>query len=499
MMRSPEQQFNTAKALPISELAKVLQGQSDIVDMSIAEMVLRQKMQAQKAQQGAAALPLANAPKVVQQDLSQAQQMMRPQMPQQAIQPRTDMGIGAVPAPNMEQMGEPKMMAAGGIVAFDDGGPVRHFQYGGSTARVPSFMSAFGGSSERTNIVPPTMMGGVIIAADGVPRSIADIEKGIRAANPNATEGEIKGMLQNALATLQPKAPPSIARTPTTSAPAVIAQTAAPAAALLAPAAPPAPAAPVGIAALDTRLVDKLLPMPAEKPRKEITAERLAAYKELGVDPDIYKKQIAELEKQKISDAEARREAGWGRALEAGLGIMGGTSPYGFTNIGQGSAPAAKGAMEDAKEFRKLERDRKKTEADLLVAQNAYNKSGADADLARVEKLSDHRDTIMAKRADLTKDIYVANQTLRAHEATRQDTREATFKAAALKQAEAEMAKKLALNPQLATDPTAYQQELDSIYYAHLRRLMGEKAPERPMQGGLQQINGRLQYVPSTK
>lgn len=48
MMRSPEQQFAFAKRLPIAELAKVLQGQSDAVDMSIAEMVLRQKRKLKK-------------------------------------------------------------------------------------------------------------------------------------------------------------------------------------------------------------------------------------------------------------------------------------------------------------------------------------------------------------------------------------------------------------------------------------------------------------------
>ena len=113
MMRSPEQQYNFAKSLPMQELAKVLQGQSDVVDMSIAEMVLRQKTQAQQAMRGAQAMQMAQSPKVVEKDLAAAQQVM---------QPRMEQGIAAIPA----DVDVPEY-AGGGIVAFDDGGPVQHF------------------------------------------------------------------------------------------------------------------------------------------------------------------------------------------------------------------------------------------------------------------------------------------------------------------------------------------------------------------------------------
>jgi hypothetical protein len=47
------------------------------------------------------------------------------------------------------------------------------------------------------------------------------------------------------------------------------------------------------------------------------------------------------------------RTDAWTRALEAGLGIMGGESPYALTNIGKGSQAALKGFAEDVKERRK--------------------------------------------------------------------------------------------------------------------------------------------------
>lgn len=49
---------------------------------------------------------------------------------------------------------------------------------------------------------------------------------------------------------------------------------------------------------------------------------------------------------------EARRQAAWGRGAEAGLNIMGGTSPYALANIGQGGAAAMKGYSEDIKGLR---------------------------------------------------------------------------------------------------------------------------------------------------
>lgn len=61
----------------------------------------------------------------------------------------------------------------------------------------------------------------------------------------------------------------------------------------------------------------------------------------------------------------ARKEARDMRLLQAGLGIAGGTSPYFFTNVGQGAAPAAQGYGEDIKALRVEDADRRKQLAAL--------------------------------------------------------------------------------------------------------------------------------------
>ena len=80
MMRSPEQQFALAKSLPMGELIKVMQGQSDVVEQYIANMALNQKTKAVVAQKGAQAAQLAQAPKTAQVDVAKAQAVMQPSM-----------------------------------------------------------------------------------------------------------------------------------------------------------------------------------------------------------------------------------------------------------------------------------------------------------------------------------------------------------------------------------------------------------------------------------
>jgi hypothetical protein len=80
-------------------------------------------------------------------------------------------------------------------------------------------------------------------------------------------------------------------------------------------------------------------------------------------------KMFSDYEKMLMDEREAakgaRNEAKWARLMEAGLNIMGGTSPYAFANIGKGAAEAARGYGEDIKGLRAEERDRVKQMATL--------------------------------------------------------------------------------------------------------------------------------------
>jgi hypothetical protein len=85
------------------------------------------------------------------------------------------------------------------------------------------------------------------------------------------------------------------------------------------------------------------------------------------------------------SSKAAREDAKYMRLLEAGLNIMGGESPYAFSNIGKGAASAAKGYGEDVRGFRKEDRERIK---DLMEIQKERADADYKAKLLRVQELA---------------------------------------------------------------------------------------------------------------
>ncbi len=74
--------------------------------------------------------------------------------------------------------------------------------------------------------------------------------------------------------------------------------------------------------------------------------------KELAPESEEVRKIKAYLDDKARKTTDVRTDA-WTRALEAGLGTLGGESPYALTNIGKGAQPAVKGFAEDVKERRK--------------------------------------------------------------------------------------------------------------------------------------------------
>jgi hypothetical protein len=70
-----------------------------------------------------------------------------------------------------------------------------------------------------------------------------------------------------------------------------------------------------------------------------------------GID-EILAKATESLDKQAAARAKDKKEAGAMRLLEAGLGMMGGTSPFAAVNIGQGATGALRGYGEDVRQAR---------------------------------------------------------------------------------------------------------------------------------------------------
>jgi hypothetical protein len=113
---------------------------------------------------------------------------------------------------------------------------------------------------------------------------------------------------------------------------------------------------------------------------------------------DMYSKYEQMLLSQQADTKAARDQDKYLRLIEAGLGMMGGTSPYALTNIGQGSMGAIKGYAQDLAAARKedagtvkelmglgLKREEAEREARKLSMQEKYYGAAGEKDLAMAD------------------------------------------------------------------------------------------------------------------
>lgn len=98
----------------------------------------------------------------------------------------------------------------------------------------------------------------------------------------------------------------------------------------------------------------------------------------------------------------AREEAKWSRMLEAGLGILGGESPYAMVNIGKGATPGLKGYGEDVKALRGEERARVK---DLLGIEGMRQEAKRSAEDVALKKQMIEVQRMAASKPDSTSQI----------------------------------------------------------------------------------------------
>jgi hypothetical protein len=433
-MRNPVQEYSLARSMPIKALAAVLQGTSDMVSLIAAHTVLREKMEAVVAEKGMQAMQSAQAPKIKDKDLAMAQ------------------GLGASPADIDVPMGG----IVGGEGTFGTGaaggGSVVAFQPGGSVYKQPTATPTFGGMMQRQAASAPGFMDKLRQGLGAVGRFATSrgslMGPSLMLATPDLNVGEeeylavikklanmgypaemIEAMSpEQRMAAAQGKLPTGQADTggvPTQT----LAQMEAPQAAP-----PQGAAAPEGgladIAAAQARVPSaaqtQVAPSTVEPPlsfddadklaeqlmgkykiepgkRKEFTdfsKEYVDTLKNAGYDFDLVKNQVRELAKEKEALKGEKKEAQNLRLLEAGLGILGGESPYAFVNIGKGATPALQGLAKDLKEIKKTSRQLDKETMQLNLLQNQMAEGKVKYSQDRLDKQEDRFQRIVEKDMD---------------------------------------------------------------------------------------------------
>ena len=367
-----------------------------------------------RAKQSAQAAPTT---KVVDQNLQEmaapapqmAQGMPQQGMPQQGMpqgmQPQQlpeDVGIGQLPAPNMQRMAE------GGIVAFEEGGEVPRFQVGGQP------------QGYSHGMVDPSGLFGV--NPESLAYDQARVEEILARRKAAERAAQIKFLETAAPDIAQRMKQEDAARLQQSAAPAPVPR-AAPA-----PAPAPAPGAGQGIKpgggqginpaaggqglpsiqkpqvpelAPEIKALDRRLPTAGQaqgiaaqfldedkyaQQLKDFTNEETAAIaerrtkleKSLKDMPERYKDYESRLKAQEKEDAGDKEKLTGMSFLEAGLAVLSGESPNAFVNLGR-AKEGVKTYNEGIKDIKRSARERDKAFGDIENARQAQAEGKIDA------------------------------------------------------------------------------------------------------------------------
>ena len=431
-MLNPVQEYAKARSMPIPALVAVLQGKSDMVSLGVAHAALKEKTEAEIAQKGANAAMTAQAPKIINRDIAMAQGIA-------AMPTDVDVPMGGIVG-NDGQMTD--TAAGGGIVAFQAGGdpraqlrktpptfvprtavdpraqvrptfpsvsatgqPLSPVAPSPSIPRQPGMFSRAAQSLLKSPIgraIPGSLLFSELLSSTpanvgeedqlNIYRTLLGLgytEEDVRNMPPEIRKQIVDTVSQSqAQEAQQDQQAPQVQPTPS----------AAPQAAA------PQAAQPSGIAALPstapatdyaTRMTDAETMarkgMTAETPKtaKQFMEERDTLLRDAGYDFNLVKNQIKEVREEKEGLKGDRKEAMNLRLIEAGLGILGGESPYAFVNIGKGATPALQGLAKDIKEIKKDSRALDREVRQLNAMQNEIAAGRASYGIEALNKQAD--------------------------------------------------------------------------------------------------------------
>jgi hypothetical protein len=130
--------------------------------------------------------------------------------------------------------------------------------------------------------------------------------------------------------------------------------------------------------------VDSLTPRPLSV--EEAMKRQEEAMKLAGVDPNFYKTQAADLLAQRDALKADRSEAANMALIRAGLATMGGTSPFALVNLGKGAEAGTEQYMQDARNIRAENRLLGQADLKLKEAQNAQQRGDAQGAIKAIQE-----------------------------------------------------------------------------------------------------------------
>lgn len=355
-------------------------------------------------------------------------------MPQQAMPQQASAGMTALPS------GLPEEMAGGGLVAFAEGGDVPGYAKGDLVdfRNDPERFVSPAKQRELDQLSIPYLMDDLNYARrTGDPKLIAAAERQVRqrvgpkadlnglyALFPSAAAGELDRMSMDRPSRAGYVEDPLLRgaemrggeKSPVREIPSV---------------APPPPPPPKPAAKKEEPKKFEVQPAeekPAEKPApeqeikrpEEFAAEQLEvpakpefseeygkvrqAYKEAGVNVDLYTDLRKQLKDKKVSVGE-RRNAALGHAMMAfGFEMLGARRGQEFARMSQAGQKALYQYMGSMDKIAENEERLEALDRQVQLAEQQFKMTGADSAMRRMEKLEDKRTAIIVKNAELAQD-----------------------------------------------------------------------------------------------
>jgi hypothetical protein len=148
------------------------------------------------------------------------------------------------------------------------------------------------------------------------------------------------------------------------------------------------------------KIVAQQLPVPKERGLKQTAQEIQDAYKEFGVDTDMYKNQMKELEGKKAGLAKRREQALGAALMSFGLELAGARQGQEFQSLSRAGVNALGQYMNNMDKIVENEDRIDMLNRQLQMAENNFKRTGADSALAQMRAHRERIDQIEVKNAE---------------------------------------------------------------------------------------------------
>lgn len=149
------------------------------------------------------------------------------------------------------------------------------------------------------------------------------------------------------------------------------------------------------------KIVAQQLTVPGQLSMKEAADEIKGAYAEFGVDTDMYKNQMKELEGKKAGLAKRREQALGAALMSFGLELAGARQGQEFQALSRAGVNALGQYMNNMDKIVENEDRIDMLNRQLQMAENNYKRTGADSALTQIRARRERIDQVQAKNAEL--------------------------------------------------------------------------------------------------